>query len=691
MVNKIKETIELNDDNYLPRDISWMFFNYRILKEAEKKEVPIYERLTFLGIYSSNLDEFYKVRVASLKRIAESRIKAISTEKKEAITNLEKIYELNDKYTLEYEKCKEDVFHELSLKGIHLVDENNLTPTQKEFAKNYFLQNVACLINPIILTKKADLSKVNDSHIYLASKLIGVEKTDYALIPLPVSTLGRFVVLPSNVENQHYVIYLDDIVRMNARYLFIGKNYTKIENYSFKFSKDAEMEIESDPEEGLVKNISQAIKDRKKGMPVRVIFDFNTPDDLKNILIKRLDVDDLDLVSTTGKYHNNKDLMKFPRLGDASLSNKKWVSIENNLVIQGNSLIEKIKKEDMMIHVPYESFDTFIRFLQECAVNKDVSEIKATIYRAANNSQVVNALIAASQNGKKVTCMVELLARFNESSNISISQTLLDAGVNVLTGAEGFKIHGKVVFVKLKNGSNLAVVSTGNFHEGNAKTYTDCLLFTANKKITNEVNNIFNIIEKPYIKQVFRNLLVSPNYMFSVFKRLILREIQNHKNGLPSGIKIKINHITDKNIIQLLYLASKNGVKIDLLVRGNCSIIPNIKGLSDNITIHAIIDRYLEHSRIFIFENAGNKAYFMGSADWMPRNLYNRIEIITPIYNKEIQKELQTIVDYGLQDNYKASVVEGNDKYIPYKNDKELFQSQKELYEYYLQKNNFKN
>ncbi len=692
-MENIVKRIKLNKSNYVERDVSWNYFNYRIIKEAEDKNVPLLERLLFLGIYSNNQDEYFKVRVAQLKKIAESASKSFKEDKALAKKELKEIFRLTKDYSKEFNITLQDIFSELEQKGIYLLNENNVTKSQKEYLKDYFLKNISLYINPIIISKKANLSSVNDTHIYLAIKMEGkkesfLDDVTYALIPLPVHFCGRFINVPSEEKDKYYYIYLDDVIRLNLDYIFKNLPYEKYEAYAFKFSKDAEMDVESDPEEGILKSISEAVKERKKGIPVRVVFGENIPKDLYLKLIKKFEIDDLDIVSIGGKYHNNKDLMKFPRLNIKGISYEQWERKEIPEVINGDSLLEKIQDKEMLIHVPYQSFNAFVELLQEASISPLVSEIRATIYRAANNSRVVAALSNAARNGKKVTAMVELLARFDESSNILISQTLKDNGVNVLTGQEGFKIHGKIVYIKLKNKKDIAVISTGNFHEGNAKQYTDCLLFTSNPKIVNEVKGVFDLIMMPYDKHNFMNLLVSPLHMEKVFEKLIKNEIKNRKLGLPSGIKIKINHITDKKMVKLLYNASNNGVKIDLLIRGNSSIVPGIKDVSENITVHGIIDRYLEHSRIFIFTNGGNKLYFMGSADWMPRNLYNRIEVVTPIYDKEIQKELELIVDYGLKDTAKSIIVTNDGKYLKNEPTGNIlpFRSQEELYNYYKNK-----
>ena len=690
---KRKRTIiKLDETNYVERDVSRCYFNYRILKEAQNKAVPLYDRLSFLGIYSNNLDEFYKVRIATLNRIAHNASKDFKKEKNSAKKTLKKIYSLVLEYGKEYNEASKEVFNELKEKGVILLDETTISEEQKEYIRKYFIKNISLDINPLIFSKKSDFSSVNDSHIYLAIKMSEassplVDKNSYALIALPTSHCGRFISLPSEEKDKHYYIYLDDVVRLNLDYIFKNLPYAHFEAYAFKFSKDAEMEVESDPEEGVLKSISEAVKERKRGNPVRVVFGEGMPKDLQEKLIKKLEIDDLDIINKGGKYHNNKDLMKFPRLNEPSLSYPEWPQSFEKAFSITPSLIDIISKKDILIHVPYESFNAFINVLQEASISPNVTEIKASIYRAAKDSKVISALTNAAKNGKKVTCMVELLARFDESSNILISQTLKESGVSVLTGKEGFKVHGKIVYIKVKNGKDIAIISTGNFHEGNAKSYTDCLLFTANPKIVSEVKEIFNYISNPYEKHNFKNLLVSPLHMQTVFEKLIKNEIKNHKLGLPSGIKIKINHITDKVMVKLLYEASTKGVNIDLLIRGNSSIVPGREGVSENIKVHAIIDCYLEHSRIFVFENAGNPLVFIGSADWMPRNLYNRIEVITPVYDEEIKKELIMIVDYGLKDNVKGVIATGDDRYIRYTDSNKPFRSQEELYNYYSKTN----
>ncbi len=676
----MKNEIKLTKENYIDRDISWMYFNYRILKEAERSDVPLYDRLNFLGIYSSNLDEFFKVRVAALKGLSESNLD-ISKSKKEVYNKVLALYE---DYSKEYSKALDDVFEELRKEHINLLDSKTISNSEKALLRDYFIKNIVGSISPIIITKKSNLSFINDESIYLIVELKSsrnLETCDYAIVPIPFKGEKRFITL-ENDELNHNVIYVDDVIRLNLDIIFKPLGYDIYNAYSFKFSRDAELEIESDPDEGILKNILQAVKDRKKGLPVRIILETGMPKQIETLLLKKLGVKENEFISYSSRYHNNKDLMAFPKF-NKNLEYPKWAP---KTLVNDESLIDKALKKDILISVPYQSYDLFIKFLQEISISKNVTQIKSTIYRAAKDSLVVSNLVNASLNGKKVTCLVELLARFNESSNVSISKKLQDAGAQILDCKEGFKVHGKVMYIKLKTGKNLAVVSTGNFHEGNAKTYTDNVLITSRAAIVNEVGQLFEYLETPYKHQVFKNLLVSPNHMFSPLKRLIKNEIKNANNGLKAEIRIKVNHLTEKEIIKLLYEAANNNVKIKLLVRTNCSILLNTKTLKKNIEIHALIDKYLEHNRIFIFENGGNPKYYIGSSDLMDRNLYNRVEVMSPILDDDIKSEIDNIFNLGFEDNTHSFVV-NNESFMPYRNDKEKVRSQEELFKHFNKEN----
>lgn len=676
---------------YLERDISWMYFNRRILQEATRSHVPLLERMAFLGIYSNNLDEFFRVRVASQSRIAECMDKSAAKEQEKAKKLLKQIGKLNARYVKDYEEAVSTVTQELKKENIYLVSNSEVTPDQLQFIQSFYKEKLNGFIVPVWFSAIKLLDYENDENIYLAvkvSKSGSKPSPDYAFLELPVNICGRFVQLPDH-ENKSYLMYLDDVIRCCLPLVFEGLGYDQFEAYAFKFTRDAEMEIDNDLRTGTLQKISKGVKSRKRGEPLRVIYDNNMPKDLLKRVLKKLDLDSLDTVIESGRYQNHKDLMKFPDCGHSNLKYPKWPPILKKELDGPESLLKKIQQKDRFIHVPYHSFDSFIRVLQEAAVSKQVTSIKITLYRLAKDSKVVKALIGAARNGKKVTVVIELLARFDEASNINWSKKMQDAGIKVIFGVEGLKVHSKITHIGMKTGPDIACISTGNFHEGNARMYTDCMLMTAYPKLVKDVNQVFEFIERPYTPIKFKELLVSPNEMKNKFITLINNEIKNKKAGKPAYIKIKINHITDPIMVDKLYEASEAGVDIDLVVRGNCSLITNIPNLSTNIRIHGIIDRYLEHSRIFIFANGGDEKIFLGSADWMPRNLDHRIEVITPVYDPAIKGEMKRIVEYGLKDTLQGRVVDGlgDNLFWSEEGQETPFRSQEALYNYYLTEN----
>ena len=675
---------------YLERDISWMYFNHRILQEAQRENVPLLERMTFLGIYSNNLDEFFRVRMASQSRIAESTEKSASADSEKARKIIKQISKLNAQFVKEYSETIHHVTDELKRENIYLVSDTEVSPEQMEFIRSYYKEKLAGSIVPIWFSAIKSMDCENDENIYLAVKVSKEAKSsvDYAFLELPVDVCGRFVRLPDH-EGKSYLMYVDDIIRCCLPLVFEGLGYTDFKAYAFKFTRDAEMEIDNDLRTGTLQKISKGVKSRKRGEPLRFIYDAQMPKDLLKRVLRKMDLDSLDVVLDSGRYQNHKDMMGFPDCGRKDLKYPKWPSILKKELDGPDSLIQKIQQKDRFLHVPYHSFDSFIRVLQEAAVSKNVSSIKITLYRLAKESKVVKALIGAARNGKKVTVVIELLARFDEASNIHWSKKMQDAGIKVIFGVEGLKIHSKITHIGTRKGPDIACISTGNFHEGNARTYTDCMLMTASQRLVKEVNMVFDFIERPYNPIRFRELLVSPNEMKKKFIALINNEIKNKKAGKPAYIKIKINHITDPIMVQKLYEASAAGVDIDLLVRGNCSLITGIEGISNHIHIHGIIDRYLEHSRIFIFANGGEEEkIFIGSADWMPRNLDHRIEVITPIYDPSLKGEMKRIVEYGLKDTLQGRIVDGRgDNKLQSADEATSFRSQEALYNEYLTEN----
>lgn len=672
---------------YVDRDLSWMYFNRRILQEATKPQIPLLERLSFLGIYSNNLDEFFRVRMATLSRIAECDDKSVRKESEYASQLIKQITRLNSRYAKEYEQAIHDVTEALRRENIFLLKDNELSEEQQAFVRQFFRQQLSGFVNPVWLSAVHELTEAADDNIFLAVKLhTGVHKSaDYALIELPVSVCGRFIHLPDK-DGKSYLMYLDDVIRFCLPMIFSGMDFVDFEAYAFKFTKDAEMEIDNDLRNGMLQKISKGVKSRRKGDALRVIYDAGMPKDLLKRVMNKLNLDKLDTVQAGGRYHNHKDLMSFPDCGRKDLKYPAWPPLIKHELDENISLLKLIQEHDRYIHVPYHSFDYYIRVLQEAAISKNVKSIKTTLYRLAKGSKVVNALINAARNGKKVTVVIELLARFDEASNIGWSKLMQDAGIHVIFGVEGLKVHSKITHIGMKSGADIACISTGNFHEGNARIYTDFMLMTAAKSIVSDVNAVFNFIEKPYTPVRFKELLVSPNEMKKKFLKLIDDEIKNKQAGKPAYIRIKINHITDLTMVKKLYEASAAGVPIDMVLRGNCSLVTGVPGVSETIHINGIIDRYLEHSRIFIFAAGGAEKCFIGSADWMPRNLDNRIEVVTPVYDTAIKAELRTVVDYGLRDTCQGRVVDGRGENQSWTTgEEEPFRSQEELYKHYCE------
>ena len=664
---------------YVERDVSWMYFNHRILQEAEKEFVPLLERLSFLGIYSNNLDEFFRVRVASLNRMLERKLDK-DTEQ-QIKKSLKTINKLNESYSKEYTEAVDKVFEELETHKIRLVTEANLNDEQKDFLSQFFYDKLNGSVNPIWLSEIEDLTVLEDNRIYLIVEKC--EKKDnkkkYAIVKVPDRIYGRWVKIPSS-DGFDNIMYLDDVIRYCLPLVFLGFKESTYRAYSFKFTKDAEMEMDNDADFGTMEKIALGVSSRKKGDAVRVIYDHEMPREMQRKLRDRLNTKELDASLAGGRYQNHKDLMSFPDCGRNDLKYDKWTPIMKPEFVSNESILDQIREKDRFIHVPYHNFNGYIRVLREAAIKPEVKSIKTTLYRLAKDSKVVKALITAARNGKKVTAVVELLARFDEESNIKWSKRMQEEGVNVIFGVEGLKIHSKLLYIESKKG-NIACIGTGNFHEGNAKIYTDYLMMTARPKIVNEVAKVFDFIDRPFSPFRFNELLVSPNSMKSRILRMLDTEIRNAGEGKEAWVKIKINHITDTDMVTKLYQASKAGVKIDIVIRGNCSLVPGIKGLSENIRCVGIIDRYLEHSRILIFANGGKPRYFLGSADWMPRNLLNRIEVLTPVYDEELQADLMRTISYGMRDTTNGRIVDGKgtNNFV----EGEPFRSQQELYKEY--------
>ena len=689
--NKIPYNLQCNsimvkkkNPYYVERDVSWMYFNHRILQEAEKDYVPLLERLSFLGIYSNNLDEFFRVRVASLTRILDDDNVEKSVHKT-IKKSLKTINSLNEEYSKEYTQAVDEVMKALEEHKIRLINETQLNDNQQKFLHQLFYDKLNGSVNPLWLSQIDDITSLEDNRIYLLVDRVDEEseKTKYAIVKVPDRMFGRWVKLPSS-DGFANIIYMDDVVRFCLPYIFIGMPKSNYRAYSFKFTKDAEMEIDNDSDYGTMEKIAAGVNSRKRGDAVRVLYDGDMPKSMVKKIRDRLNVKELDTSLAGGRYQNHKDLMSFPDCGHSELHYPHWDHLMKPEFTSDESLLDQIRYKDRFIHVPYHSFDGYIRLLREASIRPDVKEIKTTLYRLAKDSKVVKALISAARNGKRVTAVVELLARFDEESNIKWSKRMQEEGVNVIFGVEGLKVHSKLLLIKAKK-FKLTCVGTGNFHEGNAKIYTDYLMMTGRPRIVNEVGKVFDFIDRPFSPVRFKELMVSPNSMKNRILRMLDVEIKNAKDGKEAWLKMKINHITDTDIVDKLYEASQAGVKIDIVIRGNCSLMPGIPGVSDNIRAVGIIDRYLEHSRILIFCNGGRNRYFLGSADWMPRNLINRVEVMTPVYDSDLQRDLLRTVEYGLKDTTNGRIVDGHGTNAFQEG--EPFRSQEALYNEYVKEN----
>jgi polyphosphate kinase len=661
-----------------------------VLQEAQDKSVPLIERIRFLGIFSNNMDEFFRVRVATLRRVAEFEKKSKEYYGENPQKILNRISELTKDSQQKFEEVFAQLKQELQDNSIFLINELALSPEQKRYVKDFFKTNIRYLLSPILLNHVDRIPEINDKSIYLAIKCSSTSSTkkDFALIEIPSDT-PRFVVLPEH-NSKKYVILLDDVIRANLSEVFRILPYDLFDAYTVKITRDAEMDVDNDLTESLLDKVSKALKNRKKGDPVRFVYDREIPRDLLKFLTNKLGIDRGDTLIGGGRYHNFKDFMGFPNLLGKEFVNPLLPPLSISSFDTCRSMMEEIQKKDRFLHYPFHNFAYFIRLIREAALDPEVVSIKISLYRVAFESKVVRALINAAENGKKVTAMVELRARFDEKSNIYWSQRMEEAGINVLFGQPGFKVHSKVLLITKKSGkqtTRVAAFSTGNFHEGNASVYTDFTLLTAQKELTLELDHAFRFIESPYHTYKYKHLLVSPHGMRKKLTSLINEEIKNAKQGKKAYIFCKVNNLVDEGIIEKLYEASNAGVKIRLVVRSMCSLVPGIVGKSENIEIVSIVDRFLEHSRIFYFANNSSPKYFISSADWMTRNLDYRVEIAAPIYDPDLQKELDVIISYNLNDNQKARIVDADLK-NEYKREpnKPEFRSQVELYRYYSQR-----
>jgi len=685
------------------RDLSWLSFNYRVLQESKDPRVPLYERIKFLAIYSSNLDEFFRVRVAGIRSLLKISKRTQKELDFDPAALLKKISKEVNKQQQEFGLIfRESIIPELKQNNICLIDKNKTTDKQKEYISKYFKERIIPQIQPILLVKNKIVPFLRNRRLYLAVILkpkssLGSQSAEkktrnkYAIVEIPSNHLPRFLELPSDDKNR-YIIFLDDIIRLHLKTIFLG--YNIIDAYSIKLTRDAELYIDDEFSGNLLEKIKKSLLNRNIGAPSRFLYDESITKNFLKLLKETFKVDNDDLVPGS-KYHNFSDFFSFPNPSGNNLFNEPLPTLRHTELDKYPNLFDAITKKDYIVHFPYQTYNYVLQFLDQAADDPNVSSIYITQYRVAKGSEVISALVKAVRHGKKVMVFVELKARFDEESNIHWAEEMKSQGINVLYSFPGLKVHSKLALVKRienKQDKYYCYLATGNFNEKTAQLYSDIGLFTSDQRITKEVKMVFNHLNDVKIKPKFKHLLVAQFNMRKIFLRLIDNEIEFAKKGKKAKIILKMNSLEDSKMILKLYEASNAGVKIDLIIRGICCLVPDVNGFSKNINVISIVDRYLEHSRIFIFHNNGDHKIYAGSADWMKRNLSKRIEVIFPIYDENIKKEILDIIKIQFKDNVKARIVDRYDKNI-YRKDRiiSLSQSQVETHKYLKSKLSDKN
>jgi polyphosphate kinase len=666
------------------REISWLYFNDRVLQEAADPTVPLIDRIRFLAIFSSNLDEFYRVRVATLSRLAalnEKSKEILGYNPKKVLNQIKNIVVRQErKFNNLYENI---IVKQLAEEKIFILNDKQLNVTRGTFVKNYFREKLLATLVPIMLNDTSPLPELRDRAVYFFVKLTTNKKTRFALIEFP-DNLSRFVKLP-DTNNLKFLILLDDIIRYSLEDIFFIFEHDSIEAYSIQLTRDAELDLDKEVSEKFIDSLSKSLLKRKKGKPMRLLYDSDMPMDMLKYLVNKMGLHGESLIPGN-RYHNFKNFISFPNVGGPELEYSKYVPLPVADLSFGKSLIDLIAKKDYLVSTPYQSYDYVIHFLREAAIDPKVKEISIAVYRLAENSRVIHALINAAKNGKKVNCLVELRARFDEQNNIHWSNRLEEEGVTVLYGVPGYKVHSKICLVSRTEKGKLAYyacLSTGNFNEKTAQIYADHTLFTANKKITDDLVNVFKAINRGLLPKGLKSLIVSPIDSRPAIYRLIDNEIKNAKAGKQAYMILKMNSLADEDLINKLYQASNAGVKIKMIIRGMCCLIAGVKGYSENIEVISIVDKYLEHARVHIYCNGGKELIYLTSADFMTRNIDNRVEVGFPIYDEKLQEEIRDIIDIQLADNTKAREINSQNTNKYHKtNSPESHRAQIEIYNY---------
>ncbi|PTM00776.1 MAG: polyphosphate kinase 1 [Bacteroidetes bacterium] len=646
------------------RDISWLKFNARVLQEAEDPDVPLIERIRFLGIHSNNMDEFFRVRYSFVRRLQLSTVKNHEDNLEghspgKLLKQLSKL--VNEQQQLS-QKIYEHLREELAKESIEIISEQELTQKQAQFVRDVYRNQVSPALTNLMLSQAPEFPYLRDKGIYLAVRLMKGNSEQFSIIEVPSGAMNRFIALPK--YGKQYIMYLDDVLRYNLSSIFHIFNYDSIEAHTVKITRDAELTLDDDVSKSFMEKVQKGLLERREGDPVRFVYDRNISEVTLNLLVDGLGISEFDGLIAGGRYHNKKDLVRFPNVGGPSLEHKKLPIIPHPALDEDRSIISVLKKQDVLLFTPYHDFGKVIRLLREAAIDPKVRVIKVTLYRLASQSRIISALVNAAKNGKDVTVFIELQARFDEANNIKWTNMLRAEGIKVVSGVPGLKVHSKLTLIRRDEGKeklvDYCVVGTGNYHEGTAKIYTDYHLLTSKKQITKEVRKVFTFIESPYKQYNYKHLLVSPNSTREGIFALIDREIAHARAGREAKFWVKINSVSDHEMIAKLYEASASGVSIRMIVRGiNCIDFSN-KALSGTIEAISIVDRFLEHTRAFCFHNNGQSEYYISSADWMTRNLNRRVEVTVPIYDDKIKRQLRDHFEILWKDNTKSRIFDAN-------------------------------
>ena len=646
------------------RDISWLKFNARVLQEAEDPDVPLIERIRFLGIHSNNMDEFFRVRYSFVRRLQLSTVKNHEDNLEghspgKLLKQLSKL--VNEQQQLS-QKIYEHLREELAKESIEIISEQELTQKQAQFVRDVYRNQVSPALTNLMLSQAPEFPYLRDKGIYLAVRLMKGDSEQFSIIEVPSGAMNRFITLPK--YGKQYIMYLDDVLRYNLSSIFHIFNYDSIEAHTVKITRDAELTLDDDVSKSFMEKVQKGLLERREGDPVRFVYDRNISEVTLNLLVDGLGISEFDGLIAGGRYHNKKDLVRFPNVGGPSLEHKKLPIIPHPALDEDRSIISVLKKQDVLLFTPYHDFGKVIRLLREAAIDPKVRVIKVTLYRLASQSRIISALVNAAKNGKDVTVFIELQARFDEANNIKWTNMLRAEGIKVVSGVPGLKVHSKLTLIRRDEGKeklvDYCVVGTGNYHEGTAKIYTDYHLLTSKKQITKEVRKVFTFIESPYKQYNYKHLLVSPNSTREGIFALIDREIAHARAGREAKFWVKINSVSDHEMIAKLYEASASGVSIRMIVRGiNCIDFSN-KALSGTIEAISIVDRFLEHTRAFCFHNNGQSEYYISSADWMTRNLNRRVEVTVPIYDDKIKRQLRDHFEILWKDNTKSRIFDAN-------------------------------